>query len=456
MKKTYEFKPLCLLVLIFDLILSISMWRLSAMIQDFWDLMSSMSRLVNVLIFYMVGILGIIVVTVFLYIYYLKKEKNQGILWDAILHTLFSMFFIFQLMNVDALHGMNINQLTMIIDFFVFVSALLHIFIMVRLEGLIEMTLLDRYLPAGKKESQVIQTQTVGSLVDDLKEVIHKPKFTKEKVITFVKSKNGRIIIAVAGIIVVVFTGYKIWDTFFNKTVIDVFTHMQVIYEGYNGEGRAEVDEYSIDYDMTDENLGQFVDNITFNIENNGKLSNGDQVTVKAIYSKETAKQLKVVLKEETQIFEVSGLTVKYQSAQEIDQDVYQRAYEKAIEKSKEVSYFGDETIKTFYKAYYVIDDSKTISYQDNYLVFVFSEVYQDFDWQTYQNIEKTRYICYYTSVDSSYDSEEAYMYKSYLYDESYDYISDESKILLGLQGLSLTHSEEPKIEEMNHSVNQI
>ena len=57
---------------------------------------------------------------------------------------------------------------------------------------------------------------------------------------------------------------------------------------------------------------------------------------LKLIYSQETAKQLKAVLKEESQTFDVSGLTVKYQSASQIDKAVYQKAYDKANQESKE------------------------------------------------------------------------------------------------------------------------
>lgn len=76
---------------------------------------------------------------------------------------------------------------------------------------------------------------------------------------------------------------------------------------------------------MTNAQLAQFVGDISFDIENNGELSNGDKVTVTAVYSKETAKQLKVVLKEESKQFDVSGLIVKYQSASEIDKTLYQK-----------------------------------------------------------------------------------------------------------------------------------
>ena len=81
MKKTYSFKPLCLLILIFDLILSISLWRIATMASDVFSLMGALSSLINWAIFLMVGVLGVIVVTVLLYLYYLKTEKVQGILW---------------------------------------------------------------------------------------------------------------------------------------------------------------------------------------------------------------------------------------------------------------------------------------------------------------------------------------------------------------------------------------
>ena len=456
MKKTYSFKPLCLLILIFDLILSISLWRIATMASDVFSLMGSLSSLINWAIFLMVGVLGVIVVTVLLYLYYLKTEKVQGILWDAILHTVFSVFFGFQMIDLgDSLQGLGGNQtFTTIMGILVFASALLHLFIMLRLDQVIHVTVLDAYLPAGK--GQTIQSPPVHQTVTEdttapTQEVKTpaEPVITKEKAIAFLKTKNGKMILGAVIVVVLAFVGYKIWDTFFNKTVIDAFANMTVSYDGYDGAGEAYVDESDIDYDMTNAQLAQFVGDISFDIENNGELSNGDKVTVTAVYSKETAKQLKVVLKEESKQFDVSGLIVKYQSASEIDKTLYQKAYDAALQESTNSSYYDTDSKRTFYKSYYIKENTENIEYQRNYLVFVFKETYQGYDYSTHQDVEKTRYMYYYTNFDSSYDSDDEYMGESRLYNDSFDYVENEADVLTSLQKQSIADYGNSKVEEV-------
>lgn len=456
MKKTYSFKPLCLLILIFDLILSISLWRIATMASDVFSLMGSLSSLINWAIFLMVGVLGVIVVTILLYLYYLKTEKVQGILWDAILHTVFSVFFGFQMIDLgDSLQGLGGNQtFTTIMGILVFASALLHLFIMLRLDQVIHVTVLDAYLPAGK--GQTIQSPPVHQTVTEdttapTQEVKTpaEPVITKEKAIAFLKTKNGKMILGAVIVVVLAFVGYKIWDTFFNKTVIDAFANMTVSYDGYDGAGEAYVDESDIDYDMTNAQLAQFVGDISFDIENNGELSNGDKVTVTAVYSKETAKQLKVVLKEESKQFDVSGLIVKYQSASEIDKTLYQKAYNAALQESTNSSYYDTDSKRTFYKSYYIKENTENIEYQRNYLVFVFKETYQGYDYSTHQDVEKTRYMYYYTNFDSSYDSDDEYMGESRLYNDSFDYVENEADVLTSLQKQSIADYGNSKVEEV-------
>lgn len=457
MKKTYSFKPLCLLILIFDLILSISLWRIATMASDVFSLMGSLSSLINWAIFLMVGVLGVIVVTVLLYLYYLKTEKVQGILWDAILHTVFSVFFGFQMINLgDSLQGLGGNQtFTTIMGILVFASALLHLFIMLRLDQVIHVTVLDAYLPAGKGQTiqsppPVHQTVTEDTTAPTQEvKTPAEPVITKEKAIAFLKTKNGKMILGAVIVVVLAFVGYKIWDTFFNKTVIDAFANMTVSYDGYDGAGEAYVDESDIDYDMTNAQLAQFVGDISFDIENNGELSNGDKVTVTAVYSKETAKQLKVVLKEESKQFDVSGLIVKYQSASEIDKTLYQKAYDAALQESTNSSYYDTDSKRTFYKSYYIKENTENIEYQRNYLVFVFKETYQGYDYSTHQDVEKTRYMYYYTNFDSSYDSDDEYMGKSRLYNDAFDYVENEADVLTSLQKQSIADYGNSKVEEV-------
>ena len=67
--------------------------------------------------------------------------------------------------------------------------------------------------------------------------------------------------------------------------------------------------------------------------------------------------------------------------------------------------------------------------------------------------VEKKRYACYYTEFDSSYNPDEVYMTHSYLYNDSYTYVENESEIIPALQRKSITDYGLSQIEEVNISI---
>ena len=200
MKKTYAFKPLCLLVIIFDVILSISLWRMVSILSNVLSALTSLSSILRVLLFYLLGVLGVIVVTVFLYLYYVKQEKAKGILFDAVAHTLLAVYFGLQLLGFGNGQTLSANDsLFNIIALFVLVLVVIHVFVMLRLDDMIHVTLLDAYLPAGKNQmtqSQMVEEpiQDISSVQEDLQEQ-KEPLMTKEKAVAFFKTKNGKMVI---------------------------------------------------------------------------------------------------------------------------------------------------------------------------------------------------------------------------------------------------------------------
>lgn len=159
----------------------------------------------------------------------------------------------------------------------------------------------------------------------------------KEKAGSFLKSKNGKITVAVVAVLIVLFAGYKVWDTFFNKTAINLVNGISIECNGYSGTGSVSVDtsNLEIDYNEENEDLSDFVNSVDYEIvapegKENGELSNGDTVTIRATYDEDEAKDLKLEITGETTA-EVSGLTVKYKSAGEVDQSIITNLQETAV-----------------------------------------------------------------------------------------------------------------------------
>lgn len=90
---------------------------------------------------------------------------------------------------------------------------------------------------------------------------------------------------------------------------IDLTSNIKVTIKGYNGKGEVYVDN-NTKYDKTNSDIRDFVSNVEYTLENgeNGALSNGDEITINAKYSKSQAKDLGLTIKNPTKKVKVSGL----------------------------------------------------------------------------------------------------------------------------------------------------
>lgn len=90
---------------------------------------------------------------------------------------------------------------------------------------------------------------------------------------------------------------------------IDLTSNIKVSIKGFNGKGEVYIDN-NTKYDKTNSDIRDFVADIEYTLENvtNGALSNGDEITIKAKYSKYKAKDLGLTIKNPTKKVKVSGL----------------------------------------------------------------------------------------------------------------------------------------------------
>lgn len=90
---------------------------------------------------------------------------------------------------------------------------------------------------------------------------------------------------------------------------IDLTSNIKVSIKGFNGKGEVYIDN-NTKYDKTNSDIRDFVADIEYTLENgtNGVLSNGDEITIKAKYSKSKAKDLGLTIKNPTKKVKVSGL----------------------------------------------------------------------------------------------------------------------------------------------------
>lgn len=90
---------------------------------------------------------------------------------------------------------------------------------------------------------------------------------------------------------------------------IDLTSNIKVSIKGFNGKGEVYIDN-NTKYDKTNSDIRDFVADIEYTLENgtNGALSNGDEITIKAKYSKSKAKDLGLTIKNPTKKVKAFGL----------------------------------------------------------------------------------------------------------------------------------------------------
>ena len=143
-----------------------------------------------------------------------------------------------------------------------------------------------------------------------------------QKIKDFFKTKNGKITIGVAAALIVCFGGYKIYDTFFNYTSIDLGKNITVEFTGKDGSGYIKDVESNIDYDKNNSDLSNFVSSTYTDYDFSGDLSNGDKITVTIKYSEELAKANKIKVTNDSKTFTVKGLIEKFKDSSKIPEKV--------------------------------------------------------------------------------------------------------------------------------------
>lgn len=108
------------------------------------------------------------------------------------------------------------------------------------------------------------------------------------------------------------------WKYFFNMTTVDLTRNIatqDIQIQGKDGEAEVILDEdlfrQRADYPRGNEKAEEFMQTVSYTVEPSSGISNGDTVTVRAIYSQETAKALHIDVKGEEKTFEVGGLEEK-------------------------------------------------------------------------------------------------------------------------------------------------
>ena len=249
----------------------------------------------------------------------------------------------------------------------------------------------------------------------------------------FFKSKNGKIVIGVIATIVVAFGGYKIYDTYLNKTTVKLLENVEVEFTGFDGSGRVNACRLGdVDYDKTDVELTNFINSITLKYDVKDTLKNGDEVEITATYDHDKADALKLNIEDATTKVKVKGLTERYKTASKvpnkISSDVKKLMDEEVKERydDRQSSYSSYKS--SFVSMYYAYDESD-LSMPNDYCIGIYKIDYTTTFGSSTET--ETYYIAaYLNKINSDYSTSDKHtVYTTNLYDSSYKKLSDESQL---------------------------
>ena len=121
-------------------------------------------------------------------------------------------------------------------------------------------------------------------------------------------------------------------------TNIDLVKTMSFSYEGESGE--AKIVHFKSHLTSDNKQIQSFLSSVTYNDKEMTSLSNGDRITIKAHYSKQAAKKLRINILNDERTFTVSGLIHRFDSASKIPSHIQSQLKKDAEDSFK--TYFNE------------------------------------------------------------------------------------------------------------------
>ncbi len=217
--------------------------------------------------------------------------------------------------------------------------------------GVLALTILDKmgmYSLGGNQENQTatdINLPKVNIDTNKIMETIKKPIVLKG-------------IIGAVGVVVVLVIGSTVIGML-NKDSINLTQGLTVEFTGQDGDGRYNVTSYELTgYDINDINQRDFINSIDFDYPQVDGLSNGDEITINAVYDKAKAEELGYNIKGESITFKVEGLTPVLRSMDQLTPEMIEYFEEAALEEvPRHYPWYGVEDLEmTFHSSYLYVD----------------------------------------------------------------------------------------------------
>jgi hypothetical protein len=164
------------------------------------------------------------------------------------------------------------------------------------------------------------------------------------------KEMNRKIVAAV--IAVIVFIGGGTWY-FIQKSSnsdVDLTKNVKISFKGLNKAGSVDELKKNLPDAGSDARLKDFYDSISFEVEPNSYLENGQKIKVKAEYSRARAQELGIRISNDVKYVTVSGLKKRLEK-KDVTPEMMKLAQEKTLHELRDVKYIENPVLTSTYLA---------------------------------------------------------------------------------------------------------
>lgn len=142
-------------------------------------------------------------------------------------------------------------------------------------------------------------------------------KDQKAKIINYHDMKNKLVYFVCFGAMLAILTSVY-YICFFREIRVDLTQNLTITFVGENGNGSIQTKRHDYNYNQR---IEPFYESLSEELSANGSLSNGDEVEIAVKYNEDLAKQLHIVVTQNTMTFTVQGLSQRYESKVDISNE---------------------------------------------------------------------------------------------------------------------------------------
>lgn len=176
---------------------------------------------------------------------------------------------------------------------------------------------------------------------------------------------KNKCITSISMLVIIVSLYVTCYMLFFRTVEVDVTKDASIVYRGEDGSANVRVFNRNKNYNQR---IQEFMDSITYEVEPNSGLKNGDELTIRAKYDETLASRYHIAPIQSIRQVKVEGLPERFQSVEDIPQEFLTTLDERSksyLEKNI------DQILKEDFTSFYIHSQPQLVDQKQIYRVFL-------------------------------------------------------------------------------------